>query len=113
MLVEKVGPMFASARWRKRGQQLRAFSKWTWHVDEVFVKFNGERHYLWQAVDHEGEVLESVDTTRRNKCTALKMLEKLTMGYGRFEVAEKCGSRRMSASRQGGRLLQSTHVTSL
>jgi putative transposase len=36
-------------------------------VDEVFVKINGERHYLWRAVDHEGEVLESVVTKRRNK----------------------------------------------
>lgn len=30
-----------------------------WHLDEVFVKINGELHYLWRAVDHEGEVLES------------------------------------------------------
>ena len=28
------------------------------HLDEMFVKINGERHYLWRAVDHEGEVLE-------------------------------------------------------
>ena len=35
------------------------FSKWKWHVDEVFVKVNGKRHYLWRAVDHEGEVLEA------------------------------------------------------
>jgi len=28
-------------------------------VDEVFVKVNGERRYLWRAVDHEGEVLEA------------------------------------------------------
>ena len=33
-------------------------SNWKWHLDEVFVKINGERHYLWRAVDHEGEVLE-------------------------------------------------------
>ena len=31
-------------------------SNWKWHLDEVFVKVNGERHYLWRAVDHEGEV---------------------------------------------------------
>ena len=30
-------------------------SRWRWHLDEVFVKINGERHYLWRAVDHEGE----------------------------------------------------------
>ena len=33
-------------------------SNWKWHLDEVFVKINGERFYLWRAVDHEGEVLE-------------------------------------------------------
>ena len=35
--------------------------------DEVFVKINGERHYLWRAVDHEGEVLESYVTKKRDK----------------------------------------------
>lgn len=56
----RVGPMFAAEiRW-KRVQQLRAFSKWEWHVDEVFVKVNGDRYYLWWAVDQEGNVLETV-----------------------------------------------------
>lgn len=32
-------------------------SNWHWHIDEVFVKINGETHYLWRAVDHEGTVL--------------------------------------------------------
>ena len=35
-------------------------SNWKWHLDEVFVKINGERHYLWRAVDHEGEVIEEI-----------------------------------------------------
>jgi len=82
----RFGPMFASEIRRKRVHQLRAFSKWRWHVDEVFVKINGERHYLWRGVDHEGEVLESVVTTRRNKRAALKMLRKLMRRYGRPEV---------------------------
>ncbi len=34
----------------------RLFSQWRWHLDEVFVRINGETHYLWRAVDHEGEV---------------------------------------------------------
>ena len=42
-------------------------SNWKWHLDEVFVKINGERHYLWRAVDHEGEVLESYVTKRETK----------------------------------------------
>ena len=52
------GPMFAAEIRRKRIQQLRAHSNWQWHLDEVFVRINGETHYLWRAVDHEGEVLE-------------------------------------------------------
>lgn len=39
---------------------------WRWHLDEVFVKINGQQHYLWRAVDHEGEVLESFVTKTRD-----------------------------------------------
>ena len=53
-----VRPLFAAEIRRKRIQQKRAHSNWQWHLDEVFVKINGETHYLWRAVDHEGEVLE-------------------------------------------------------
>jgi len=51
-------------------------SRWRWHFDEMFVKINGERHYLWRAVDHEGEVLESFVTKTRDKKAALKFLKK-------------------------------------
>lgn len=40
--------------------KMRAYTHWRWHLDEVYVKINGEMHYLWRAVDHEGEVLESL-----------------------------------------------------
>jgi putative transposase len=26
--------------------------QWHWHLDEVFVRINGQTHYLWRAVDH-------------------------------------------------------------
>ena len=55
---------------------------WKWHLDEVFVKINGERHYLWCAVDYEGEVLESYVTKKRDKKTALKFIEKAMRRYG-------------------------------
>ena len=74
---QRFGPMFAAEIRRKRADRIRAFSNWRWHVDEVFVKINGERHYLWRAVDHEGEVLEAVVTKRRNKKAALTFLRKL------------------------------------
>ena len=57
-------------------------SHWKWHLDEVFVKINGERHYLWRAVDHEGEVLESYVTKKRDKKAALKFMKKAMRRYG-------------------------------
>ena len=77
--------MFASEIGRKRIQQLQAYSKWKWHVDELFVKINGKHHYLWRAVDHEGEVLEAMVTNRRNKRAALKFLRKLMKRHGQAE----------------------------
>src|ERR1035441_2354322 len=61
----RFGPMFASEIRRKRVQHMRAYSHWKWHLDEVYVKINGEMRYLWRAVDHEGEVLESRSEERR------------------------------------------------
>jgi putative transposase len=61
-------------------------SHWRWHLDEIFVKINGERHYLWRAVDHEGEVLESFVTKTRDKKAALKFLRKAMRRYGQPEV---------------------------
>jgi putative transposase len=72
----RFGPLFAAEIRRKRVQQLRAHSNWQWHLDEVFVKINGEAHYLWRAVDHEGEVLESYVTKRRDRNAALIFLRK-------------------------------------
>ena len=65
---------------------MRAYSNWQWHLDEVFVKINGETHYLWRAVDHEGEVLESYVTKRRDRKAALKFLKKAMKRYGQPEV---------------------------
>jgi hypothetical protein len=54
----RFGPMFAAEIRRKRAQGMRQHTQWRWHLDEVYVKINGQMHYLWRAVDHEGEVLE-------------------------------------------------------
>ena len=58
-------------------------SNWRWHIDEVFVKINGELHYLWRAVDQEGTILDCYVTKRRNKKAALKVLKKLMSRHGR------------------------------
>jgi putative transposase len=67
---------------KKRIQQMDAHSKWQWHLDEVFVKINGETHCLWRAVGHEGEVLETFATKRRDRKAALKFLKKSMKRYG-------------------------------
>ncbi len=78
----RFGPMFASEI-RKRRIQHRSFSQWRWHLDEVFVRINGETHYLWRAVDHEGEVLEVFATKRRDRKAALNFLKRAMKRYGR------------------------------
>ena len=74
--------MFAAEIRKRRIQKLRAHSNWQWHLDEVFVKINGETHYLWRAVDHEGEVLESYVTKRCDRKAALKFLRKTLKRFG-------------------------------
>ncbi|HKJ61407.1 MAG TPA: IS6 family transposase [Hyphomicrobiales bacterium] len=82
----RFGPMFASEIRKRRVQQLRAYSNWQWHLDEVFVKINGEMHYLWRAVDHEGGVLESYVTKRRDRKAARKFLRKSMKRFGNPNV---------------------------
>src|SRR4029077_9324730 len=63
----RFGPMFAAEIRKNRVARLRRFPQRRWHLDEVFVKINGKLRYLWRAVDHEGEVLETVVTAKRDK----------------------------------------------
>jgi putative transposase len=81
----RFGPMFAADIRRRRVNHMRGFRHWRWHLDEVFVKINGERHYLWRAVDHEGEILESYVTKKRNKSAALAFIKKALKCHGRAE----------------------------
>ena len=81
----RFGPMFASEIRKRRVEGMKS-SRWRWHLDEVFVKINGERHYLWRAVDHEGEVLESFVTKTRDKKAALKFLKKAMRKHGQPEI---------------------------
>ena len=80
----RFGPLFAAEIRKRRVSGLRS-SRWRWHLDEVFVKINGQQHYLWRAVDTEGEVLESVVTKTGDKRAALKFLKKTLKRHGRGE----------------------------
>ena len=78
----RFGPMLAAEIRRKRAETMRSANRCRWHLDEVFVKINGEMHYLCRAVDQEGEVLESYVTKRRDKKSALKFLKKSLKRHG-------------------------------
>ena len=78
----RFGPLLAADIRRQRVSQMRAFLHWKWHLDEVFVKINGERHYLWRAVDHEAEILESYVTKKRDKSAALAFMKKALKRHG-------------------------------
>ena len=82
----RFGPMFAAEIRRKRVERMRCLPHWRWHLDEVFVKINGVTHYLWRAVDHEGEFLEALVTKRRDRKAALKFLKKTMKRHGRPHV---------------------------
>src|SRR5215213_10664714 len=51
-----------------------------WHLDEVFITINGQTHYLWRAVDQDGEVLDILVQSRRNTAAAKKFFRKLLSG---------------------------------
>ena len=78
----RFGPMFAAEIRKRRAAHMRGFIQWRWHLDEAFVKINGKLCYLWRAVDHEGEVLEAVVTSKRDKAAALKLLKRIMKKYG-------------------------------
>src|SRR5277367_4721570 len=74
--VNHFGPRVA-ADLRKRRPKPHA----TWHLDEVYLKINGRMVYLWRAVDAEGEVLDVLIQSRRNKKAALRLMRKLLKNY--------------------------------
>ena len=81
----RLGPLFAADVKRQRISRMRGFRQWKWHLDEVYVKINGEMHYLWRAVDQEGEILESYVTKRRDKKAALRFLRQAMKRHGQVE----------------------------
>ena len=78
----RFGPMFAAEIRRKRVDRMRQHTHWRWHLDEVYVRINGKMRYLWRAVDHEGEVLESFVTKERDKAAALTFIKKTLKSHG-------------------------------
>ena len=71
------GPSYARTLRRRRGRQGD-----TWHLDELFVTLNGRRRYLWRAVDEDGDVLDILVQSRRNRRAAVRFFRKLLKRQG-------------------------------
>jgi putative transposase len=94
----RFGPMFAAEIRRRRVSHMRGFRHWRWHLDEMYVKLNGEMVYLWRAVDHEGEILESFVTKKRDKTAALTFMKKALKRHGSVEAIVTDGLRSYPAA---------------
>lgn len=94
----RFGPFLAADIRRQRVRYMRNFTHWRWHLDEMVVRLNGEYVYLWRAVDHEGEVLESYVTRKRDKMAALTFMKKALKRHGKAETIVTDGLRSYSAA---------------
>ena len=94
----RFGPLFAADIRRQRVSRMRGFRQWRWHLDEMYVKLNGEMVYLSRAVDHEGEILESFVTKKRDKSAALAFMKKALKRHGRPEEIVTDGLRSYPAA---------------
>ena len=84
------GLAYARRLRRRRGRQGD-----TWHLDELFVKFRGRRQYLWRAVDEDGDVIDILIQSRRNRRAAICFFRKLLKGQGcvpRLPITDKLRS---------------------
>jgi putative transposase len=106
----RFGPMFAADIRRQRVSIMRGFRYWHWRLDEMYVKIGGEMHYLWRAVDQEGEILESYVTKTRDKKAALAFIKKALKRHGCVEKITTDGLRSYGAAMDelGNRAKQET-----
>jgi hypothetical protein len=99
--VNHFGPIIA-AELRKR----RARPHSVWHLDEVYLKIDGRMVYLWRAVDAEGEVLDVLVQSKRNKHAALKVRRRPGLGLVRLGACcrgRSLAKRRLRALRERAR----------
>ena len=94
----RFGPLFAADIRRQRVSRMRGFRQWHWHLDEMYVRLNGEMVYLWRAVDQEGEILESFVTKTRDKAAALTFMKKALKRHGSPEAITTDGLRSYTAA---------------
>jgi putative transposase len=74
----KFGPEYARRLKRRQGRLGD-----TWHLDELFVNIRGQQHYLWRAVDQDGDVIDILLQPRRDRRPVERFFRKLLKGQGR------------------------------
>ena len=74
----KFGPEYARRLKRRQGRLGDM-----WHLDELFVNIRGQQHYLWRAVDQDGDVIDILLQPRRDRRAAERFFRKLLKGQGR------------------------------
>ena len=106
----RFGPLFTREIRKKRISHPQNYSNWKWYLDEVFVKINGETHCLWRAVDHEGEVLETFVSKRRDCMAAQAFLKKIIKRHSKPKsiVTDKLPSYRAAMKVIGSTGIQET-----
>ncbi len=57
----------------------------SWHLDEVFIRINGQQHYLWRAVDQDGDVIDILVQPRRDQSAAERFFRRLVLWFGTTE----------------------------
>jgi putative transposase len=75
---QKFGPGYARNLKRRQGRLGD-----TWHLDEVFIRINGQQHYLWRAVDQDGDVIDILVQPRRDQRAAERFFRRLLRGQGK------------------------------
>jgi putative transposase len=86
----KFGPVYARRLAQRRGRLGD-----TWHLDELFVTIRGRRHYLWRAVDQDGDTIDILLQPRRDRRAAERFFHRLLTAQGgepRRLVTDKLGS---------------------
>ena len=76
---QRFGPVYARQLRRRRGRMGD-----TWHLDEVFVTIQGRQQYLWRAVDEDGDVLDILVPSHRNRRAAVRFFRTLLKTQGRI-----------------------------
>ena len=76
---QRFGLVYARRLRRRRGRMGD-----TWHLDEVFVTIQGRQQYLWRAVDEDGDVLDILVQSHRNRRAAVRFFRKLLKTQGRI-----------------------------